>query len=184
MEKAEQTMLDNLAKNSGKTLEEWIAVIKDKQFVKHGEIMKFLKGEHSFTHGFANMVALKARKADAGSVKNTDDLVVAQFKGKEHLKVIYDVLLDAANALGNDVAIAPKKAYVSLRRKKQFATLRPASKTRFEIGLNIKEQESEGKLEKIDKPNSMCSHQINISAEETPDNEVLNWLKVAYEQAG
>jgi len=184
MDKAGNSMIENLAKNTGKSLEEWIKIIKANGFTKHGEMMKFLKGEHGLTHGFANMIALKARKADAGSAENTDDLITAQYKGKEQLKAIYDALMKEITTFGKDVEIAPKKAYVSLRRKKQFALLKPATKTRFEIGLNIKGQESEGKLDKITKANSMCSHQINITSEELPDKEVIQWLKAAYEQAG
>lgn len=184
MEKAGNSMIENLAKNTGKSLDEWIEIIKAKGFTKHGEMMKFLKSEQGLTHGFANMIALKTRKADAGSAENTDDLITAQYKGKEQLKPIFDMLMKEIKAFGSDVEIAPKKAYVSLRRKKQFVLLKPATKTRFEIGLNIKGQENEGKLNKITKANSMCSHQININSEELPDKEVLNWLKAAYEQAG
>ena len=59
MDKATQTMIENLHKNTGKTLEEWIDIVKKQTFVKHGEIIKFLKEQHEFTHGFANLVARK-----------------------------------------------------------------------------------------------------------------------------
>jgi len=85
---------------------------------------------------------------------------------------------------GNDVEIAPKKAYVSLRRKKQFATLTPATKTRFELGLNLKRQEAEGVLEKITATNAMCSHKINFSSTADVTGEVVRWMRKAYEQAG
>ncbi len=42
------------------------------------------------------------------------------------------------------VEVVPKKANVSYRRKKQFALLTPATKTRFEIGLNVKGQPDQG----------------------------------------
>ena len=184
MDQAEKTMVENLHKNTGKTLEEWIGIVKAKNFAKHGEIMKFLKEEHGFTHGFANMVALKARSADAGSVENKDDLIEKQYKGKEHFKPVYDALLSEIMKFGDDVEVAPKNAYVSLRRKKQFAMLQPATKTRFEIGLNMKGQEATGVLETIDKANAMCSHKINIASQEEITPEVVNWIKTAYEQAG
>ncbi|HDZ13798.1 hypothetical protein LCGC14_1241660, partial [marine sediment metagenome] len=127
MDKAAQTMIDNLHKNTGKTLEQWIAIVNKENFEKHVEIIKFLKGKHEFTHGFANLVAHKAKSTDAGSVENKDDLIVSQYQGKEHLKPIYEKLIKEILTFGNDIEIAPKKNYVSLRRKKQFAILNPAT---------------------------------------------------------
>ncbi|HET8860840.1 DUF4287 domain-containing protein [Marivirga sp.] len=183
MEKAAQTMIDNLYKNTGKTLEQWIAIVKAQNIAKHGEIMKFLKEEHGHSHGFANLIAHKAKGSDAGSAENQDDLIVKQYKGKEHFKPIYDKLISEIKGFGDDVEIAPKNTYVSLRRKKQFALLNPATKTRYEIGINLKGQEPKGKLE-AEKPNAMCSHKINLADINDIDNEVLGWIKMAYENAG
>lgn len=183
MDKATQTMIENLHKNTGKTLEQWIDIVKKQNFAKHGEIVKFLKEQHEFTHGFANLVAHKTKETDAGSVENTDDLLAKQYIGKEHFKPIYDKLISEIQTFGNDIEIAPKNAYVSLRRKKQFATLNPATKTRFEIGINLKGQEPKGKLE-AEKPNSMCSHKINLADLKDIDKEVIEWIKTAYDNAG
>lgn len=182
MDKAAQTMIENLYKNTGKTLEQWIEIAAKENFTRHGEIIKFLKEQHGFTHGFANLVAHKANNSDAGSAENPDDLIVKQYVGKEHLKMIYDRLIAETQTFGNDIEIAPKNAYVSLRRKKQFAILNPASKTRFEIGINLKGQAATGKLE-AEKPNAMCSHKINITGINEIDNEVLTWIRTAYENA-
>jgi predicted transport protein len=184
MEKAEQTMLENLHKNTGKTLKEWITIVRNQNFEKHGQILKFLKEEHAFTHGFANMVAHKALKSDAGSVEDKNELVNSQYKGKEHFKPLYDKLLKEISKFGKDIEIAPKKAYVSIRRKKQFAILQPATKTRFEIGLNLKDQQPKGKLETIKAANAMCTHNINLETLSDIDQEVIGWIRTAYENAG
>jgi predicted transport protein len=183
MDQAEKTMLDNLYKNTGKTLEQWMTIVKQKNFAKHGEIIKFLKEEHSFTHGFANLVALKSRGTDAASVENKDELIEKQYKGKEHLKPLYDKLIAEILKFGKDIEIAPKNAYVSLKRKKQFAILQPATKTRFEIGLNLKGRKPEGILQSINSPNAMCSHRINLTDEKEITPEIINWLKAAYQEA-
>ena len=183
MDKAEQTMMDNLFKNTGKTLEQWIDIVKKQNLEKHGEILKFLKEKHSFTHGFANMVAMKSRGADAGSVENKDELIEKQYEGKEHFKPIFDKLMSEVLKFGKDVEVAPKNAYVSLRRKKQFAILNPATKTRFEVGINLKGQEPKGKLE-AEKPNAMCSHKIKLTDLTEIDKEVIEWIKTAYDNAG
>lgn len=184
MDKAEKTMIENLHKNTGKTLEQWISIVKKKSFQKHGEIITFLKGEYNFTHGFANLVALKARAADAGSVENKDDLVAKQYMGKEHFLPIYEKLINEVKKFGSDVEIAPKNNSVSLRRKKQFALLLPATKTRFEIGINLKGQQAKGKLEEVKASNAMCSHKISISKINEADPEVIEWMKKAYQEAG
>lgn len=183
MDKATQTMIANLHKNTGKTLEQWIDIVKKQNFTKHGEVVKFLKEEHEFTHGFANLVAHKANESDAASAENMDDLITKQYKGKEHFKDMYDKLISEIQTFGNDIEIAPKKTYVSLRRKKQFAILNPATKTRFEIGINLKGQEPKGKLE-AEKPNAMCSHKINLTDIKDVDKEVLEWIRTAYNNAG
>jgi len=183
-DKALQTMLDNLKKNSGRSLDQWIKVVNKKQFTKHGEYLKYLKSEHGLTHGYANLISMKARAADAGSVDDKEGLVIAQYVGKESLKPIYDKLLKAISKFGKDVEKSPKKAYVSMRRKKQFAMLTPSTKTRFEIGINLKGVKGKGKLEQINKTNSMCSHKINIYDIDEVDKEVIGYLKQAYDAAG
>jgi predicted transport protein len=145
-------------------------------------MMKFLKEQHSLTHGFANLIALKTRGADAGSSESEDELITKQYKGKEHFKPIYDKLLSEILKFGDDVEVAPKNANVSLRRKKQFALLHPITKTRFEIGINLKGQEPKGKL--LPSGNAMCTHRINLSDISEIDAEIIDWIKMAYERAG
>ena len=92
-------------------------------------------------------------------------------------------MLSEVLKFGKDVEVAPKNTYVSLRRKKQFAILNPATKTRFEIGINLKGQEPQGKLQ-AEKPNSMCSHKINLTDINDIDKEVIEWIKTSYDNAG
>lgn len=184
MDKGTETMIENLYKNTGKTLDQWIAIVVKEKLEKHGEVINFLKETHGLTYGFANLVAHRANGTDAGSAENTDDLIEKQYKGKEHLKPLYDRLMGEIQNFGRDIEIAPKNAYVSLRRKKQFAILQPATKTRFEIGINLKDHEPKGKLEAVNTPNAMCSHRINLADTKDIDSEIVGWLKLAYDNAG
>ena len=122
------SMINNLKEKTGKTLEEWLAITRTCGLSKHGQIVKFLKGDHGMTHGFANLVAHETLKA--GSDAPAEDPVEKQYSGpKAGLRPIYDALIDAVKQFGGDVEISPKKAYVSLRRKKQFAIVQPSTKT-------------------------------------------------------
>jgi predicted transport protein len=183
MEKAVSTMLENLKEKTGRSLDEWKILIVAQNLSKHGEIVKFLKETHNVTHGYASEIALKVLGSDAASTTDTDGLIESQYKGKEHLTAFYDKLIAAIQQFGGDFNIDPKKTYVSLKRKKQFIILNPASKTRFEIGFNLKGVEAKGKLEN-EKPNGICSHKINLSDINDIDQEVIDWVKMAFDKAG
>jgi predicted transport protein len=183
MEKSVSTMLDNLKEKTGYSLDEWKNLIATQSFSKHGEIVKFLKETHSVTHGYASEIALKVLGSDADSTTDTDGLIESQYKGKENLKPFYDKLIAEIERFEGAFDIAPKKTYVSLKRKKQFIILNPASKTRFEIGFNLKGVEPKGKLE-AEKPNGICSHKINLSDINDIDQEVIDWIKMAFDNAG
>ncbi len=183
MDKTVATMIENLKEKTGHSLNEWKDIIAKQNLAKHGEIVKFLKESHQVTHGYASEIALKVLASDADSSANADDFIVSQYKGKEHLKPWYDKLIAEIEKFDGEFEIAPKKTYVSLKRKKQFIILNPASKTRFEIGFNLKGVEAKGKLEN-EKPNGICSHKINLADISEIDQEVIDWIKMAYTNAG
>ena len=181
----EDTMIRNLEEKTGKSLQEWTKIVTGSGLDKHKAIVDHLKAEHGLTHGYANLVAHKSLKSDAGSADGSVDLVEAQYsKGKEALKPIYDKVISLINKFGNDVELAPKKAYVSVRRKKQFAIIQPSTKTRLDIGLNLKGKAPQGRLEPSGSFNAMCSHRIKIASASDVDQEVVDWINEAYDNAG
>ncbi len=182
--RAYATQIANIEKNTGKKLADWISIVNKSGFEKHGELVSFLKEKHGFTHGNANTVVHYAKQTHAGAEENTTDWIAEQYKGKENLKLWYDKLMQEVQAFGKDVELAPKKAYMSLRRKKQFAIIQPSTKTRLDIGLNIKGIDPSGKLEAAGSWNGMCSHRIKIEDGKAIDKELINWIRESYNQAG
>ena len=174
-----EAMIANMKDKTGKTLPQWLAVVKKTKLDKHGLIVKHLKTDHGMTHGFANLVAHKALKSDAGSAET--DLVAAQYSGsKADLKPIYDAIIKAVEACG-DAEIAPKKAYVSLRRSKQFAIVQPSTKTRVDLGLNLKGEAPTERLEASGSFNAMVSHRVRLEKPGDVDKAVKSWIKMAWE---
>jgi len=184
LDKAYATQIANIEKNTGKKLNEWIAIVNKSGFVKHGELVNFLKEKYGFTYGNANMVVHYAKQSHAGAAENSDDLISDQYKGKENLKPWYDKILNDIKKFGNDVELAPKKAYVSLRRKKQFAIIQPSTKDRLDVGLNIKGVSPSGIVEDGSKWNAMCTHRIKVTDEKSINKDLVSWIKKAYDQAG
>lgn len=184
IDKATQTQIANIEKNTGKKLSQWIEVVNKSGFARHGELVNFLKEKHGFTHGNANVVVHFAKQSHAGAIENSDDLLTDQYKGKENLKAWYDKIMADVNKFGGDIEVAPKKAYVSLRRKKQFAILQPSTKERLDVGLNIKGVEPSGNVTAAGSWNAMCTHRIKVEDEKMVNKELINWIKKAYDQAG
>lgn len=178
------TMEANILAKTGQPVSHWVKLAKAQKLDKHGQIVKFLKTEHGITHGYANLIAHQALQS-AAAFQQDDDLVAAQYSGdKAALKPIYDKLVKAAGKFGKDVELAPKKTYVSLRRKKQFALIQPTTKTRLDVGINLKGKPASGRLEASGSFNAMVSHRVRLESAKEADAELVAWLKEAYEAAG
>ena len=179
MDKVLQTMIDNMPEKTGKPLEEWLGILKQKSFDKHSEAVKYLKQEHGVTHGFANTIVLLSKSDNDAP----DDLVEMQYKGKESLRPMYDKLIDKITKLGKDVKVVPKKGSVSLVRRIQFALIKPATKTRIDLGLKLKGKPTEGRLEDSGPFGTMCTHRVQLTSPDQIDDELMAWIKEAYDKA-
>ena len=176
------TMIANLPDKTGKTLEEWLAVVAKSGLQKHGTIVKHLKSDHGVTHGFANLIAHQALNPAPSS---NDALLDAQYAGpKAELRPVLDAIISAVEAFGPDVELSPKKTYMSLRRKKQFGLVQPSTRTRVDLGINLKGVEPTGRLEASGSFNAMVSHRIRLETPADVDRDVVDWLKRAYLAAG
>jgi hypothetical protein len=181
---AEAKMIEGLQEKTGKSLEGWRKLLAAGPPRKHGEIVAWLKAEHGVTHGFANLIAHKHLASDAASLDSAD-LVAAQYAGaKAVLRPIYEALVASISGFGGDVELAPKKGYVSVRRKKQFATLHPSTATRFDVGLQLRGEPPRGRLEVAGAWNAMVSHRVRLESLAEVDAELVAWLRRAYEAAG
>jgi hypothetical protein len=183
-EEMKAAMIAGLKGKTGKSLAEWLQILRSNGLAKHKEMMTLLKTQHRLTHGFANMIALQALGSDSLTATQTDALVDAQYAGaKAALRPIYDAVLADVKKFGSDVEVSPKKAYVSLRRTKQFAIVQPSTSTRVDVGLVLPGINPAGRLEAAGSFNAMMSHRVRIGKPSEVDRELIGWLRQAYEEA-
>jgi len=179
MDKTLKTMIDNLPEKTGKSLDDWKLILKDQSFTKHSDGVKYLKTEFNVTHGFANTIVTLSKDEN-----NSDEyLVETQFKGKESLTQIYKELINYINTLGSDVKITPKKGSVSIIRKRQFLLIKPATKTRIDLGFKLKDKPITKRLENSGPFGTMCTHRVKLSEPKEIDSELKEWIKEAYEKS-
>ena len=185
-DKAIQTQLDNIQKKTGKSLVELTAMIRKSGLTKHGEIREYLKRELGLGHGDANTLVHTVLQSDgqrAAEGKSNDQVLDEIYSGaKAHMRPIHEKLMKEINKFGG-FEIAPKKGYVSLRRKKQFVMIGPKTNTRFEVGINARDLKKSPRL--LEQPKgSMCNYIVNVTDPKEVDTELIAWIKSAYESAG
>ncbi len=168
-----------MPEKTGKSLSEWQALLKTKNFTKHSEAVNYLKKEHQITHGFANTIVALSKEEKS----TPEDLILNQYKGKESLIPIYEELISFVEKLGKDVNITPKKTEVSLERKRKFAIIKPATKSRIDLGLKLKGKPTSERLENSGPFGTMCTHRVRLTEVDQVDAELKEWLKEAYLKA-
>lgn len=188
LEKALATQLANIEKRTGKSLAELAAIVKGSGLSKHGEMVAMLKTTLGMGHGDANTLVHTVLKSDGQSAAAAQGLSAAQvldglYAGpKSALRPIHDRLLAELGKLG-PFEEAPKKTYVSYRRKKQFAMIGPATNTRVEVGLNMKGVRATERLQELP-AGQMCNYKVKLTDPNQVDAELMGWIRSAYETAG
>jgi hypothetical protein len=184
-DKALQTQLRNIETKTGRTLPELKRLLLASGLAKHGELRKHAMQEFGLGYGDANTLAHLALTADARGAadKPLDEALDGIYAGrKAALRPIHDRLMAAIGKFG-EFEIAPKKNYVSLRRKKQFATVGPATASRVDVGLNMKDAPATARL-LAEKPGGMCQYKVKLTDPKEVDAELTGWIRRAYDSAG
>jgi uncharacterized protein DUF5655/uncharacterized protein DUF4287 len=179
----------NLLERTGKSADQWVALVK-----KHGppgekERREWLKTAHGFTTNYAAWIA----ELSAGKGKEHTDpdayldaaegYVEKMFSGKrEALRPAYDTLLALGLATGKDVKACPCQTMVPLYRHHVFAQIKPATATRIDMGFALRDRKPSGRL--IDTggfaKKDRITHRIEIASLDDIDDDVVKWLKTAY----
>ena len=181
-EAAVATQLRNIEGKTGRTFAQLCTLIADSKLTKIGEQRAMLMERLGLGYGDANTVALRAKQAATPAATDADPLDAIYPGPKAPLRKIHERLHAAVSKFGPFDA-APKKAYVSLRRKKQFATIGPATKDQVELGLNAKSLPASPRL-KVLPPGGMCQYSVRLSKPGEVDAELLGWVRAAYDAAG
>jgi hypothetical protein len=185
------TQLRNIQHRTGKSIAELQAAAGASGLAKHGERRSWLMEKYQLGYGDANTVVTLIGKLPAGldgapaaaaAAPQGDPLDAIYAGAKAGLRPLHDAVMKVVAGLGT-FEEAPKKTYISLRRKKQFAMVGPATKDTIEIGLNAKDLPPHARL-KVQPPASMCQATTRITSASEIDATLKGWLKQAYDAAG
>ena len=208
------TQIRNIEARYGKTMAQWSVIVAASGLTRHQDVVALLKTEHGLPHGAAHRVSLTARQqsiaglagpgpaspgpagpGQAGSA-TPEDPVSALYSGrKAALRPLHEALMTAILALGNDIEIAPKKGYLSLRRGRQFAMIQPSGAGRIDVGLILPATPAtpaapatpatpaDPRLEPAAGFNALFTHRVRLPAGADIDPGLTGWLRLAYQHA-
>lgn len=183
VQKALETQVKNIQAKTGKSLAELAAMAKASGLSRHGEIRDMFQKELGLGHGDANTLTHVVLKPAGEPDAEGGDVLAEIYVGpKAALRPIHEKLMAGLRGWG-EFEVAPKKGYVSLRRKKQFAMVGPATKTQVELGLNIKDLAGGERLV-AQAAGGMCQYKVRLSSEAEVDGELMAWVRAAFEAAG
>ena len=171
-----QSQIRNIEAEYGRSMDDWVSIIRASHLTKHPDVVTMLKTRYGLKHGAAHRVSLIAREK-LGGPKTAETAPTGEVKG------VLDLLLVRIDSLGNDIERAPKKGYVSLRRRKQFAMIKPGKKW-IDLGLILPGVAADDRLVSAAGRNALFTHRVRITHKADLDAAVVAWLKRAYASAG
>jgi hypothetical protein len=199
------TQIRNIEARYGKTMAQWSAIVAASGLTRHQDVVGLLKADHGLPHGAAHRVSLTVRQQPgpgqpglAGQPSEpiqpgradpatSADPVSALYTGrKATLRPLHEALMTAVRALGDDVEVATKKGYLSLRRGRQFAMIQPSGAGRIDVGLilpAIPETQPGPRLESAARFNALFTHRVRVPSGADIDPELTAWLRLAYQHA-
>jgi hypothetical protein len=157
LKQAVQTQIDNIQKKTGRSFAELSAMVTDSGLTQHSRLREMFMRELNLTYGDANALV--------HAILQSDDALMAEIVTFGEFETL------------------PKKGYVSLRRKKQFAMIGPATNARMEVGINSKDLAADPRL--LEQPKgSMCNYVVRLTDPAQVDASLIGWIRAAFEAAG
>ena len=174
---------------TGRSIDEWIALVKKSGPTTEKERREWLKREHKLGTNACWWIAERA-EGKGGRHSEADEYLEAaegyvrdMFGGKKAgLVPLYGPLLKLGFSLGKDVKACPCKTMVPFYRKHVFAQIKPTTNTRIDLGLALGDRKTPKRLintggfQKKDR----ITHRIEITKLEDIDDEVKRWMETAY----
>jgi hypothetical protein len=182
-----RAMAANLPRNTGRSLDEWLAVLAADGPPERKARAVWLKEEHGLGGSTAMLIIDRADGGSDGDGADPEAQVDALFSGaRAGLRPVADRLLAEAAALGEDVTATPCATMLPIRRAHVVAQLKPTTRTRLDLGLALGDVPLVGRLEDTGglARKDRITRRIALRTPADVDDEVLGWLRRAYELDG
>jgi hypothetical protein len=177
----EKEFMDGLAKTTGKDLAQWLKAIDGFESRKRNEIIGWLKSEHGFGHMNASLLAGIHANGGKPVYQSTDDLLENQFSKAAGMRPLFDAFVDFVKSRFPNSSSLPKKTYVSILEKREFAAVNIKPKE-LRIGFDLGDRPFDDKIEKakLTGPMPRISHMFVLTDAGQLDDSIAEALKESH----
>jgi predicted transport protein len=179
------SVTDSMKVRTGKTLEEWITAVQSAGIdpLDQKAVRNWLK-EQGILQNSQWVIADASARAAGWERPSVEGYIDSQYAGeKSHLRPSFDALREIIEGLGQDVTVEGRDGYTPFIRKRQFAAVQASTKTRIDLGLRFKQAPDSALLSTSSLP-GQSTHKLGLTSLEQITNEVIELIRLAYEQNG
>ena len=180
----EKEFLDNLETQSGKSVAEWMKQLSSSGLTKRNDVIKWLKEKAGFGHMNASLLAGIYLNHGKPVYGNTDDLLSNQFARAVDMRPLYDAFIAFVQKHFGSSSVLPKKTYVSLLEKREFAAINIKPKE-LRIGFDLGDRPFDDTVSKsrLSGPMPRITHMLVLTDKAQLNGELIELLKSSYQRS-
>ena len=177
----EKEFIDNLKASTKKDLDGWLAEIRSLGITKRNDIINSLKTDYGFGHMNASLLTGIYFNGGKPVYGSTDALLENQFAKAESMREIYDAVVDLVKQSFPGVTVLPKKTYVSILEKREFAAINIKPKE-LRIGFDLGDRAFDQRVtkSKLSGPMPRISHMVVVTNKESLDEDMITLLRESH----
>lgn len=169
---------------TGKTVTDWMDVIRLSRWSKRNEILEGLKKNHKLGHMHAQFLAGMFLNNGNPVYVDSSTLMEAHFAKAPHMRPLVDELIKTLLAHFKEARLIPKKTYLSFTDVREFAAviIKP---NEVRLGLDLGSEPMAGVLRKavLAGPMPRFTHMLVLESKQQWNEQMLSLVLKSYERS-
>ena len=177
----EQEFIQTAKEKTGRTLDQWLPVVKKSGLTKQMEITNWLKAEHKLNHLQAQLLAGLYLNNGKPVYQNEASLLDNQFAKCEEMRPLFNAVSEMILKQFPDTQLIPKKTYVSFTATREFAAINIKPKE-IRLGMDLGDTAFHETIQKtkLSGPMPRISHMAVITDINQFDKKLIEYLQLSY----
>lgn len=179
----EKEFIDTAREKTGRSLQDWLQLLKITGMDKRNPIMDMLKAEHKLNHMQAQLLAGIFLNNGQPVYINEGSLLDLQFEKSPALRPLFDELTAFIGKAFPDAQLIPKKTYLSFTATREFAAVN-VKPGELRLGLDLGDHPFADTVQqaKLSGPMPRISHMVVLKQSGDINNALQTLLQQSYQR--